>query len=97
MELSLYTEIYYYLTADFRPFRFAGRQRKEQYKSWKRNIKKRYEVVKKDEEKDLTLRNSMILRKERNGTKRITIKKTELKGLWEKFHCDTSFGGHQGL
>jgi hypothetical protein len=96
MELEHYAEIYLRRTAEYRPERFKGKKRKEQFKSWKSIVDKIYSVFPKDPTKPLTLLNSVLVKRTRKGPK-IVVEKYKLDELWEKFHCSNVTGGHQGF
>ena len=95
MELKSYAEIYFRLTARFRPLRFAGTENKSKYSSWRRGIDTRYTVCKKNEGEELTIGNSVLLRNTLKGP-RIVVREEFLDTIWEKFHSDILTGGHQG-
>jgi hypothetical protein len=96
MEISEYAEIYFRLTCNFRPERFKGTAKKEQYKSWRKRIDKTYIALRKDEDRDLTFTNCVLVKKTKKGPK-VLVRKDLLDTIWEKFHLSHTSGGHQGL
>jgi hypothetical protein len=97
MEDELYWERVLFLLKQRRPDRLRGNARKEKYKSWKATVKSGYELRKEDESEDLSLKNCLLLKVERQGKNKVVVKKSELEQLWEKFHIDNLSGGHQGF
>ena len=59
-------------------------------------MRTRYSLDKKDVEKELNFRNSLLLRKDKN-TQKVVVHERELPAFWQKFHLDSKCGGHQGL
>ena len=90
-----FDEIYFFLSYSERPVRFRGKAHKEKFKSWKRTIKKRYELKARRKGEGITKSNVLLMKCTKKG-KKIVVKENQLDSVWEKFHLSGTSGGHPG-